>query len=127
MHSPLIAFMKQYVANLLVFGFFLADRPQRIQRHIMHIVQTSPWPFLSAISVLFLLSTVISFFRYVPACSYFIVICLVLLLCILLLWGYDVIVEGSILRMHSMLMQRSFKFAILLFIISEIMFFFSFF
>jgi len=93
----------------------------------MHIVPMSPWPFVTAASIMFLLLTTVNFFRYVPECSYMIFLCLFLFVSSLLLWGSDVILEGELLRMHTILMQRSFSFAVILFILSEVMFFFSFF
>jgi len=107
--------------------FFLAMLPMKVQRHIIHIVPMSPWPFVTAASIMFLLLTTVNFFRYVPECSYMIFLCLFLFVSSLLLWGSDVILEGELLRMHTILMQRSFSFAVILFILSEIMFFFSFF
>jgi len=85
MSSSLTVFVHKYTASILLLGFFLADRSHKIQRQLMHIVPTSPWPFLSAVIVLFFLVTVVSFFRYVSLGSYFVFLCIALLLSIQLL------------------------------------------
>jgi cytochrome c oxidase subunit 3 len=108
-------------------GFYLAARPIHNQLEVMHVVPISPWPFITATSIMFLLLSILNFFRYVPFSSYFIFISLVLFILALLLWSSDVVLESVELKMHTSLMQRSFSFAIILFIVSEVMFFFSFF
>ena len=108
-------------------GFYLAARPIHNQLEVMHVVPISPWPFITATSIMFLLLSILNFFRYVPFSSYFIFISLVLFILALLLWSSDVVLESVELKMHTLLMQRSFSFAIILFIVSEVMFFFSFF
>jgi len=119
--------ISKYVKECIKNNFFLAVLPAQMQRRLMHVVPISPWPLVTSISVMFLLLTTVNFFRYVPSCSYIIFLCLFLFVSSLLLWGSDVIVEGALLRMHTILMQRSFRFAVILFIVSEVMFFFSFF
>jgi cytochrome c oxidase subunit 3 len=116
-----------YWYNMIQHGFFISVFSAPIQRHTMHVVPISPWPIVTAFSIMFLLTTTVGFFRYVPFSSSLIFLCLFLFISSLLLWGSDVILEGTLLRMHTLLMQRSFVFAVILFILSEVMFFFSFF
>lgn len=93
----------------------------------MHIVPTSPWPFVTSVSVMFLLLTTVNFFRYLSNSANVVVLCLVFFVLSIILWCSDVTFEGAIIRMHTILMQRSLRFAIILFILSEVMFFFHFF
>jgi hypothetical protein len=43
-------------------GFYLAARPIHNQLEVMHVVPISPWPFITATSIMFLLLSILNFF-----------------------------------------------------------------
>lgn len=95
--------------------------------HSFHIVEQSPWPLLTAFSAF---STLVGAVMYMHKYSFgffslfFGFICL--LLC-LTLWWRDVIREATFENQHTAMVQRGLRLGMILFIVSEIMFFFGFF
>jgi cytochrome c oxidase subunit 3 len=91
--------------------------------HPWHLVTVSPWPLLVSLTVLFV---VCGFLRYIHFFYYgllYIFIPMVLLLSILFFWWRDVIRESK-LGFHSENVKASLRFGFVLFIASEVMFFF---
>ncbi len=95
--------------------------------HGFHLVNSSPWPFYTAHSIAaFLVGFVLYFHHYrmgicMFSCSFYI-------LCWMVgNWFYDIIVEATYEGNHTTMVQRNIKYGMLLFIVSEVMFFFSFF
>lgn len=93
--------------------------------HPYHLVTESPWPLYIALSLgSCLLGTVGLLHGYHTLGSGFIWLCFMI---IMALWFWDIICEGTFEGSHTMLVQRGLKMGMILFIVSEIMFFFSFF
>lgn len=95
------------------------------QYHYFHIVTPSPWPFLTAFNLFILIIGCISYMHYYG--GYLFLYGLISLIFIIGLWLRDVIREGTYEGMHTKIVQKNLKFGFILFIISEIMFFFGFF
>ena len=97
------------------------------QQHYFHLVNPSPWPFLTGISLL-MVTTGAAMYMHAYNNGYSLLLwgmsCL--LLCLYQWWG-DVIIEGTYQGCHTKIVQQGLRFGIVLFIVSEIMFFFSFF
>ena len=95
--------------------------------HNFHIVNPSPWPLTSSIGVLALtFGLVLLFHNYQKG----FVICLFglfLLVSSMALWWRDVIREATFEGNHTKIVKKGLKIGMILFIVSEIMFFFSFF
>lgn len=94
-------------------------------RHFFHIVDQSPWPLVSAISLLFLTSSAVLWFH--TGVSDFFSFSFLSLLLSSILWFRDVVREGTFEGHHTREVQTSLKYGMFLFIVSEVMFFFSFF
>lgn len=101
--------------------------------HKFHLVNPSPWPFLTP---LWLFIVVVRFLEYAycgesSMLSIFfldqITQSIVFLLVILFFWARDVIREATFEGHHTTSVQSGLRLGFVLFIISEIMFFFSFF
>lgn len=95
--------------------------------HPFHLVDSSPWPlFTSAAAFVFLLGNVMYMHSwvwggYVLAFGFFYVIyCLAC-------WWRDVVVEATFEGQHTRMVQKGLKLGMILFIASEVMFFFAFF
>nr|YP_008758069.1 cytochrome c oxidase subunit III [Arctica islandica]AGW53593.1 cytochrome oxidase subunit III [Arctica islandica] len=94
-----------------------------------HLVDVSPWPISAALSALGLTSAFIGLaFEGGSTIVEISFICsLVLLILTLIRWWGDVIVESTFLGCHTSLVVRNLRIGMLLFILSEIFFFVSFF
>lgn len=97
------------------------------QNHPYHLVNPSPWPMLTAFAVMTLLvgagmvmhkmgigpMVALAGFAATSSCCFF--------------WWRDVIREGRIDRAHTPAVQHGLRLGMVLFILSEVMFFFAFF
>nr|DBA43785.1 TPA_asm: COX3 [Bombus opulentus] len=90
-----------------------------------HMVTISPWPIISSLSLMnFLLSIIIWIYLNNLMNMIF---NLILLIISMLLWFRDIIRESTFQGMHSMNVVMMMKFSMIMFIISEMFFFISFF
>nr|AHA52492.1 cytochrome c oxidase subunit III [Cardiochiles fuscipennis] len=93
--------------------------------HSFHLVTSSPWPLLGS---LILFNLMIGFINYVVSMNLKLFIFSFLILQLILFqWWRDVIREGLFLGDHTILVNKGLRLGMFLFIISEVMFFFSFF
>ncbi|YP_002221529.1 cytochrome c oxidase subunit III (mitochondrion) [Hydra vulgaris] len=93
--------------------------------HPFHLVNPNPWPFCISMGVLYLTLNTVAYFHkgfYYPLLLSFILIIL-----FMILWFTDIFVESSLEGAHTKLVLTGLKLGFILFIISEILFFFSFF
>lgn len=96
------------------------------QKHSFHLVDPSPWPILTAFSVLPLPISFVLYFNGYPVGSLF-ENGLESLILVSSLWWRDVIREGAWEGQHTAKVVQGFRYGMLLFILSEVMFFFAFF
>lgn len=94
-------------------------------RHPYHLVDPRPWPLTSSLGALLLTSGLVKWF-YFFSIDLFILGVLSVILSIIQ-WWRDVIREGTFQGLHTSKVQRGLQWGIILFIISEVIFFFSFF
>lgn len=94
-------------------------------QHFFHIVDKSPWPIVCACCTLFLTSSAVLWFH--TGVSFFFKCSFLFLVFSASLWFRDVIREGTFEGHHTIEVQTSLKYGMFLFIVSEVMFFFSFF
>lgn len=102
------------------------------QQHLFHILPgMSPWPFLTALSLLGVIINVLSwiyqFSYYNNFFAYSFAIAIVSLILSVCGWWNDVIAEGTFEGRHTSNVQRGLRIGMVLFILSEVMFFFAFF
>nr|QLD97172.1 cytochrome c oxidase subunit 3 [Ixodes rubicundus] len=93
--------------------------------HPFHMVNKSPWPFTSCISSLMLTISTILMLHF--SFSFMIFLTLMILLSTLFQWWRDVSREASFQGWHSSNVILGLKLGMILFIVSEIFFFISFF
>nr|YP_010338858.1 cytochrome c oxidase subunit 3 [Neorhodella cyanea]UNJ18808.1 cytochrome c oxidase subunit 3 [Neorhodella cyanea] len=97
-----------------------------MQKHSFHLVDLSPWPFLISVSIFSGTVSLLNFFHgYKNDIS--IIWNFILLSFILFTWWRDLVRESTLGGYHTSLVQKSLRFGMFLFIISEICFFFAFF
>jgi len=98
-----------------------------IKRHNFHLVDPSPWPLMASIALLGLaLGSGMSFHKFVEGVI-IAKIGLFLLLFTAFLWWRDVVREGTFEGQHTFGVQKGLRYGMVLFIVSEVMFFFAFF
>nr|CBH40131.1 cytochrome oxidase subunit III [Amphipholis squamata] len=94
-------------------------------QHPYHMVDRSPWPLGAAIGAFTITTGLVCWFQG----DSFITtgFGLLLTIFIMILWWRDVIREATYLGMHTTIVIQGLKIGFILFVLSEIMFFFSFF
>jgi len=97
------------------------------ERHPFHLVNNSPWPLFVSIGLLKVVFNFILFFHYFQAGSTHLLISILVLCFFLSRWFLDIIIESTFEGHHTLKVQQGIRFGMCLFIVSEIMFFFSFF
>ena len=100
---------------------------KKTSEHPFHLVDPSPWPFLSATSVFILILGIIMYFHGWENGSHFLNKGLIFLIYSLTCWWRDVTTESTYEGQHTQSVQDGIKMGMGLFIVSEIMFFFAFF
>lgn len=94
-------------------------------RHPYHLVDESPWPLLGAIGAFFITSGLLKWFH---AHSFsLLAIGLFLVLIVIFQWWRDISKEGAAQGLHTNIVELGLRWGIILFIVSEVFFFLSFF
>ena len=91
------------------------------------MVDISPWPFMTSIALLSLVLSFVSFFHYFKGGAYHFIFSFCILVFYLFRWFADVVIESTYEGHHTFKVQQGVRLGMCLFIVSEIMFFFSFF
>lgn len=94
-------------------------------KHYYHLVDESPWPLIRIFARFSLALGLVEFFYL-----YKLTLCkkrLIMLLLVIYQWWADVSREGALQGMHRVITMLGLRLGMLLFIVSEICFFFSFF
>jgi cytochrome c oxidase subunit 3 len=97
------------------------------EQHPFHMVCPSPWPLMTSFSLLALVFGFLSYFHYFKAGNYHFSISFLIVCFFLFRWFCDIITESTFEGNHTLKVQEGIRLGMGLFIISEIMFFFSFF
>jgi len=95
--------------------------------HPFHLVDASPWPFCTSMGLWYITLTTVAFFHNFLASPFNIVLGIMYLCMCLGFWWRDVIRESTYEFKHTPYVRRGLLNGMLLFIISEVMFFFGFF
>lgn len=93
--------------------------------HPYHLVDESPWPLMASLGGLILTSGLVKWFHTSSPSLIFTGLTLILL--VMLQWWRDVSREGAYQGLHSGIVELGLRWGIILFIVSEIFFFLSFF
>lgn len=98
-----------------------------IQRHPFHLVDQSPWPFLVSLSVLSLATGFVMYMHCYQFGAYLFLFGFISVIFVASVWWRDVIRESTFQGHHTKQVQIGLRSGMILFILSEIMFFFAFF
>lgn len=95
------------------------------KNHPFHLVEVSPWPLLGALSTIIFISGSIIMFHKFNRNLFLIGITLILI--IIYQWWRDITREGTFQGHHTFVVSIGLRWGIILFILSEVLFFVSFF
>lgn len=96
-------------------------------KHSFHIVDPSPWPFFCSIIIFFTVLGLTGFFHKIFNGFTIMKTSLILFLVCLFSWWRDVVREATFEGSHTKSVKYGLRLGMLLFIVSEVMFFFAFF
>nr|YP_009515599.1 cytochrome c oxidase subunit 3 [Sirodotia delicatula]AVK39595.1 cytochrome c oxidase subunit 3 [Sirodotia delicatula] len=97
------------------------------QRHPFHLVDPSPWPFVSSLAALFCAIGLVMYMHAYQGAVWVLMNSFSLLFLTMFVWWRDVVREATFEGHHTGMVQKGLRYGVFLFIISEILFFFAFF
>lgn len=97
------------------------------QIHPFHLVDPSPWPMLGAFSAMGATSGGVMYMHAYKSGGYLLGLGLLGIVLVMAVWWRDIIREATFEGQHTSMVQLSMRMGIILFITSEVMFFFAFF
>jgi len=100
---------------------------KRNQKHPFHIVDPSPWPLIAALGTFIMLIGFTMYLHFYKNSFFTFLLGFFILVSTMGIWWRDVIREATFEGHHTTYVQKGIKFGMILFIVSEIMFFFAFF
>ena len=119
-------FSNRITKNCLNF-YYLFNLNQIQTKHHWHLVDPSPWPIMGSLSALCLTSGgVLYMHNYIEGYLLF-KFGIFSLIFVMYVWWRDIIREATFEDQHTLSVQRGLRLGMILFIVSEIMFFFAFF
>jgi cytochrome c oxidase subunit 3 len=96
-------------------------------KHSFHLVDPSPWPLVASLGAFMLTSGSVLYMHKFLGGSKLFLTGLLLILYVMFTWWRDIVREATFESQHTFVVQRGLRLGMILFIISEIMFFFAFF
>nr|YP_008081157.1 cytochrome c oxidase subunit III [Amata formosae]AGH27310.1 cytochrome c oxidase subunit III [Amata formosae] len=93
--------------------------------HPFHLVDFSPWPLTGAIGVMTLMTGMIKWFHNFNL--YLLILGYIIIILTMYQWWRDICREGTLQGKHTLLVIKGLRWGMILFIVSEIFFFLSFF
>jgi cytochrome c oxidase subunit 3 len=97
------------------------------QQHPYHLVDQSPWPLFMGLSALCLTSGFVMFMHGFQSGEMVTFIGFIMVLFTMFVWWRDVVREATFEGRHTKAVQQGLRYGMILFIGSEVMFFFAFF
>jgi len=97
------------------------------QGHAYHLVDPSPWPLISGFSALMLTFGGVMYMHGYAFGGMLVAFGFCMILFMMFVWWRDIIREGTYEGQHTHLVQKGLRMGMILFIASEVMFFFAFF
>lgn len=97
------------------------------QKHSFHLVDPSPWPLISAFSAFMLTFGAVLYMHGYNGGGFLLQFGFIMILFMMYCWWRDVVRESTFEGQHTSSVQTGIKMGMLLFIASEVMFFFAFF
>merc|ERR1711991_1114876 len=99
------------------------EKEKMEQKHLYHLVDPSPWPILTATSAMGMLIGGVMYMHSIENGLFVLFIGFLSTLFVAGLWWRDVIREATFEGQHTLVVQKGLRYGMLLFILSEVMFF----
>nr|YP_010999063.1 cytochrome c oxidase subunit III [Eupolyphaga nigrinotum]WPM91821.1 cytochrome c oxidase subunit III [Eupolyphaga nigrinotum] len=93
--------------------------------HPFHLVDKSPWPIIGALSAMIMLTGMIKWFHLYN--QSLLLIGMMIMTLTMIQWWRDMTREGTYQGLHTKMVMKGLRWGMILFIISEVLFFISFF
>jgi cytochrome c oxidase subunit 3 len=100
---------------------------KNLNKHPYHIVDPSPWPLVASIGCFLFTFGLVMFFHNYSGFKFLIYTGFFTIIFVMYTWWRDVVREATYEGHHTKQVQKGLRNGVLLFIISEVMFFFGFF
>nr|AYP72690.1 cytochrome c oxidase subunit III [Chrysodinopsis sp. EMHAU-1507081] len=95
------------------------------KNHPFHLVEVSPWPILGSFGTLTMMMGLIKWFHFFS--MNLLIIGLTINILVMIQWWRDITREGTFQGLHTLVVAQGLRWGMILFIVSEILFFASFF
>ena len=102
-------------------------KQKNYQQHPFHLVDPRPWPLVASISAITILSGAVMWFHGYNGGGFTLIFGIFGVVCIIYTWWRDIIREATFEGQHTSIVQLRMRMGIILFITSEVIFFFAFF
>jgi cytochrome c oxidase subunit 3 len=106
---------------------FFSSKFQKSKRHFFHILDVSPWPLLGSFAAFSLAIGGVMFFHNYAGGGLLLLLGFFNVLLVMFGWWRDVVRESTFNGFHTFQVKRGLRLGVVLFILSEVMFFFAFF
>jgi cytochrome c oxidase subunit 3 len=121
-------FKEKYITSYKNFDMKFKEYLRQIKtKHTYHLVDPSPWPIMASLSALMLTVGFVLYIHKYQGGSRLTITGLTSIVFVMYVWWRDIIREATFESQHTPAVQRGLRLGMLLFIVSEIMFFFAFF
>jgi len=126
--NHLKAFREEYPTKPSFFDIKFKESLKHIKtKHTYHLVDPSPWPIMASLGALMLTLGFVLYMHKYQGGSTLTITGLILIIFVMFVWWRDVIREATFESQHTPAVQRGLRLGMILFIVSEVMFFFAFF
>lgn len=115
--------MKKNLETSLKLNFL----EKKSYKHPYHLCNPSPWPFFAALGVFFTVLGLVGYMHFFIEGFRVFILGICVLLGTVSLWWRDVIREATFEGQHTSYVRKGLRSGMILFILSEVMFFFAFF
>ena len=105
----------------------MATSVKNYQQHPFHLVDPRPWPLVASIGAGTMLSGGVMWFHGYNGGGITLIFGMASVLFVMYAWWRDIIREATFEGLHTTAVQKSHRIGMILFIVSEVMFFFAFF
>lgn len=95
------------------------------QKHPFHLVDPSPWPIFGSLAAFMTTTGAVAYMHGYFGGGYAFSFGIISLLYTMFVWWRDVIRESTFEGHHTLTVQTGLRYGVILFIVSEVMFFFS--
>ena len=95
-------------------------------KHSFHLVDPSPWPLVASLGAFFMTSGTVLYMNKFLGGGQLASIGFLVILYVMYTWWRDIVREATFEEQHSAAVQRGLRLGMILFIVSEVMFFLPF-